>query len=914
MNGINKQWLSIRASAGSGKTFSLTLRYIYLLLLGAKPNEILTITFTNKAQNEMKERISNVLRELANTNNFIENDYFKALIELGLKSEFIVDNIKIAYNNFFIFNNHIMTFDAFFNAILRKFSFYVGLCNDYELLHKLNCEENIFDLSLSKLDSNDFNKLVNFCKNFNFQSNSFLSKLNQVKATNYTINKTKLPINFNDNFINEVNELQKYMLNFIFDKKGYKQLYKRFSKEISNININKAIELTIENMINIPEKFIAKLKKDNYDEAFVNSKIDSIKQYASIYFKYEEDNVINQFMKFFNNYKQERLRFVKANNKLSFQDTCELCYELLNNHIDKDFFYFRLDSKINHILVDEFQDTNIMQYLILQPLFKEIKSGIGRINNRSLFFVGDEKQAIYSFRGSDSRLFEVISKLLYMDTIYLPKNYRSAKNIVDFVNAQFHDKFGNYHNQVSNSTKDGYVEVITLDNKDEILDAIKNRIEILIKNNNKNIAILTRNNDTIKDIEYFLLKHFPKITISAQIDDSKNIEYLIILNALMYLHTENILYLKACFKLNGEVYNNSRIFNIVLSNNLVRTIYEIMGFFNLNSDISLFILEQSNLFNNIDDFITYLETSKLDLNDNNSDITIMSIHKSKGLEFNNVIIAEWHKNVIDNEHFYYDYEDLTLNKIHYIKNKKYREIVDKDFKSILDKRYNLQQMDKYSLLYVAFTRAKDSLYIINNKKNFLGCLNLVDCKIGKDIYQDDIVDSMEIKSPKLINQNDFGRQDNFIKDNNRIYSIIPRIKGIALHFALENYLKYNNKDDLEHILLNRFGLMLNKTENKAILKSVDKIINSLIEKNILQDNSIIKCEVSFLSKEKKIMRIDCLIENDNSFYILDYKSSNFDLDSKKKQISQYLDFINNNFNKNAIAYLCFIDGSLLQVS
>ena len=58
----SKQWLSIRASAGSGKTFSLTSRFIYLLFSGAKVGEILALTFTIKAKEEMQERILKTLR------------------------------------------------------------------------------------------------------------------------------------------------------------------------------------------------------------------------------------------------------------------------------------------------------------------------------------------------------------------------------------------------------------------------------------------------------------------------------------------------------------------------------------------------------------------------------------------------------------------------------------------------------------------------------------------------------------------------------------------------------------------------------------------------------------------------------------------------------------------------------------
>ena len=83
-------------------------------------------------------------------------------------------------------------------------------------------------------------------------------------------------------------------------------------------------------------------------------------------------------------------------------------HELLIRNIDREFFYFRLDDKITHILLDEFQDTSITQYQILKPIIDEIKSGDSRknIDEKSLFVVGDEKQSIYMFRGSFTGVFE----------------------------------------------------------------------------------------------------------------------------------------------------------------------------------------------------------------------------------------------------------------------------------------------------------------------------------------------------------------------------------------------------------------------------------------------------------------------------------------------------------------------------
>ncbi len=91
---------------------------------------------------------------------------------------------------------------------------------------------------------------------------------------------------------------------------------------------------------------------------------------------------------------------------MSFADVTNALYTLLEDEISKDFLYFRLDGKIEHILIDEFQDTNIMQYKILAPLMGEVVAGIGSSEFKSLFFVGDIKQSIYRFRGGAKELFK----------------------------------------------------------------------------------------------------------------------------------------------------------------------------------------------------------------------------------------------------------------------------------------------------------------------------------------------------------------------------------------------------------------------------------------------------------------------------------------------------------------------------
>ena len=108
-----KNFLALKASAGSGKTFALTVRYITLLLLDAKANEILTLTFTNKAANEMSERIYNTLLTLGD-----DEAYLNAIIQESLLSKAEI----LGKKNFLIksfTNAHltIYTIDKFINNI-----------------------------------------------------------------------------------------------------------------------------------------------------------------------------------------------------------------------------------------------------------------------------------------------------------------------------------------------------------------------------------------------------------------------------------------------------------------------------------------------------------------------------------------------------------------------------------------------------------------------------------------------------------------------------------------------------------------------------------------------------------------------------------------------------------------------------
>ena len=897
------KWLSIRASAGSGKTFALTLRYIYLLFLGARPNEILCITFTNKAKDEMLSRITNTLFALSKNPS---DPYAKNLVDLGIKEEAIKAQSRAIYTHFVESKNHIMTFDAFFNTIVKKFSFYAGILSDYEIGADFQLNDEILKKTLDALSPREFGELVEFCAQHKFFQRDIQKMLNVLK-----IPHTPFVESADLDIANAFDDYRQCVLSAVQGQKGAHHIIKRFSREISASDICGMIK----NVFDLTENMQGVL--ECVADSAVAQKAQNLKNLFSQYFKQRENKVLSQISDISQKFKTHKLEVIAQHNKLTFSDVSEVCYELLHNHIDKNFFYFRLDSKINHILIDEFQDTNLMQFENLQPLISEIKSGKGVKDDKTLFFVGDEKQAIYGFRGGESRLFRAISDELQMSEHTLKDNYRSAKNIVNFVNETFKNHFANYQMQNPKSDISGLVEIVSVENEAQsVLNAIKQRVEILLANHKKNIAILTRGGASAEEIYLFLRSHFPHNKITLDATNSNNNEFLIILNALRFLQTDNIFYLKICAKLNGNALDSAPKIAIKKDVQVHKIVHYIIETFALYGNTALQVLEESAKFDELDEFVAHLRSAEIkNALEMDGEIQIMTIHKSKGLEFEDVIVCEL-KSAGNNWQTFYA-PDVRGERVYYMKDAKERGFVDDEFAKVLSQRDAQNKNDALNVLYVAFTRAKDSLFIINMDKNkgknalHLDLLALSDMKIGEDILSAQSTQSTQ-STAQIPAQYHFGKQSDFINKDGQNYTTISKVRGIALHLALEMRLAYQNSDDeIWRILRGKFGLILDEGERAQILQNMGKILQNPKLKGILEVAKSIKCEVSYL-ENKCLRRIDCLIEVEGGAVILDYKSSDLNLEAKKAQILQYADFARKHY-KGVSAYLCFANGEILEV-
>lgn len=932
----DNQWLSIRASAGSGKTFALTLRYIYLLFLGARAGEILCITFTNKARQEMLERISTTLAALAqDSSDLSANFYALELVNLGISQETIRTQSSTIYAHFIASHNHIMTFDAFFNMVVKKFSFYAGFLSDYEVSANLDVSNEAFRQTLQTLSCANFARLVDFCVANEMRVKNLRDMIEILKFDRVKIAHTTPNPNFAKEVIAEFESLRDFVLQITEGKKGVANLRKRFLGEVDSSNI-----FAILDRINLTQNMQDSLDSLDFDKAFYESKIQKIKSLFKGYFDVKESEILGQISSIYKSYEAHKFAILKAKNKLNFDDISNICYDLLNHHIDRNFFYFRLDSKINHILIDEFQDTNLRQYEILKPLIDEIKSGVGRITNRSLFFVGDEKQAIYGFRGCDSRIFRAISDELHLRYKSLPKNYRSAKNIVEFVNTSFQSHFKDYEFQKANSDKNGFVAVVTKD-KDEILPTIRARIKDLMDKNKRDIAILTRKKDSAKDIYEFLCAEFPNAKISVESENSTNKDYLIILNALKFIQSGNIFYLKNCEKLNGEAFNlpksthksnespksaeskraNLGTKNIKKSAQPYKIVHSLIKHFELFSKTALQILEKSADFDELDKFVEFLQSAEISSSaDSKSDIQIMTIHKSKGLEFGDVVVCEMGGAAADRDIFYS--ENFGGDKIYYFGgNKAFRErraFADDDFACVWESKKAQDRTDALNLLYVAFTRAKESLFVIKPDKIRggdalnLGLLDLADMENGADIA-DEVGESMEVDSAEIPAQVAFGEQGAFLNEDSKQYTTKSRLKGIALHLAMELHLAYRTqKCDIEAILCNRFGLVLDSQDLCEAMQNMENILQNAKIRALLEGAESVKCEVAYLDSDLKRKRIDCLVEKNGGAVILDYKSSDLDLEAKKAQVAEYAEYAGK-YYESVECYLCFANGEIMSV-
>lgn len=898
-----EKYLALKASAGSGKTFALTVRYISLLLLGAKPSEILTLTFTNKAALEMSQRVFKTLQTLGD-----DIAYLDEIVKVsGFSKNEILGKKHLLIKEFLNDSLSIFTIDKFVNKILREFCGYIGISDDFKIL---NDDMEILSYKfLQSLDENSFGELVEFSlyekKKFNSIFELFKSLIEKNESINPIEIDAKLLEIIKDDILQKAFKIKEHFLN----------CPNASNSAIKAVSFSTFEELFDKTWIEKESLFdYSYFKKCANDE--INSIFLELREGFSNYYKLRASYSLNKIFKLYIEFKEFKKSFNIEKNYFEFNDISNLVYELLNNKIHRDFLYFRLDSNYNHILIDEFQDTSILQYKILKPLIDEVIAGDSE-KFKTFFYVGDPKQSIYRFRGGKRELFDfVLSKNSSIKLENLNTNYRSSKKIIDFINHTFLN-LENYEYLAQKSIReDGFVEVIedeNLQSKEKFL-GVANKIKELLNSgvSDNDIAILCYTNSDVLELFYYLKESLPELKIrtdmSSKLINQQNVKALI--NAIKYIYFKESIYRENFNALVGKDINSEFLLDIDLNElSVEKVLYFVASYFEIIDENIIKLIEQLGGYLNIVDFI--YEIDKLDSSIENSEnlgLQILTIFKSKGLEFHTTILLDRIKNKnSDRSSLLFDYENINLQNIYY-KISGY-DSFDKSYKRALEKEKNLNLDDEKNVLYVALTRAKDNLIIFKKEKNSVfDILNLSPFKSG-NLTLSQTIKQKEIKDDIVYKALDLGKQEFKAPNENSTNSEVLKAKyfGLATHYTLEMMSKFDS-ETLKH------SLNLSKTKYFNYLDELDfieikKIIENLIKddrfQNLIKDAQIVHEQTLVYNNEIRVL--DLLLYKSGRFIVVDYKTTTQILSSHKTQVEYYKKAICEIFNTNKVdGYLIYL--------
>ncbi|GAA8522782.1 RecB-like helicase [Helicobacter pylori] len=919
-----RQCMALKASAGSGKTFALSVRFLALLFKGANPSEILTITFTKKATAEMKERILDYLKILQKENLEDEKEKEKSqniLKELEekyrLDPSFVQNSAQKIYQRFLNAEIRISTIDAFFQSILRKFCWFVGLSTNFEVNEDTKAHQQRLNASfLSALNNKQLEELSVFitqCLSYDsYTSDSILERLRFLKNKLYLFDPNKKDPAFDEeSFLEKLRSLNQQIQNI----------------ETASNEAKKAIKCDdFRGFLNSSLTWLEKKSEYRYFKKFkdeiptLESECEEIENDLKRYYEARESALFKKFPKFIQLYDRATSR-IQA---LDFDAIKDKVHALLNGYeeMPAEFFYFRLDSKIAHILIDEFQDTSLNDYKILAPFIDEIKAGIGQAKwHRSVFFVGDVKQSIYAFRGSFSSLFESVSKDFYHDNLEF--NHRSSPLIINYVNTIFKKAYQNsptayleqkYPKASSNKhARDGYVKVsLVADERELLLEQIlqeaKNLLEHCIEP--KDITLLCATNDDALEIKNYLQKNLSAIRPSTESSAklSQFVESKIIKNALEYALAEEPykpFYKHSVLKLAGYLHDDAIAlvgFN-PKKESVAGFVWKVMEWFELYTECAQICLELAVGCEDANEFLEKLEAKEI-ASFKAKGAQIMTIHKSKGMQFPYVIVCErlGKPKTNNSNQFLEEYSGTELTHLYY--RMKNREVVDKDYARALDKEEAAKNYEETNVYYVAFTRAELGLIVVakdkdqkkdkkeSKNKGMHEKLDLAPLEEGT--IAPVISSQKELSIPSVvIKPHAYGEQVQEIEEEPSDYEKNNDQEainfGIALHKGLEYQYAYRipKKSVLEYLNYHHgfYGLDYQALEESLELFENDAKIQALFK------NLALRGEVAFLF-EGVVSRIDVLLwDKGKNLYVLDYKSSQNYQQSHKVQVSHYAAFL-----------------------
>ena len=793
-----------KASAGSGKTFTLATEYIALLVSNPYQYEnILAVTFTNKATEEMKMRIVSQLYGISRRLDD-SKPYLSAIKGMtGLPENIIVNNADTAlhlllhnYNRF-----RVQTIDSFFQMVFRN------LARELELTPNLKIEirdeeigEKAVDELIERLDEKS--QVLRWIRSF----------ISQKIADNKSWNVISLLKSFGKNIFKDYykehsDELDSLMADDKFTEnyiKALRQIVRSYDENIRQ-RADKIIDCFREHGLDDIELFsykrtgllayIYKVASGNFDGTPTSPRIQSFVDDPTKWPAKKcgrEDEIIQLAQQrlhtelveleqarcngwplcqsarlVMDNISQLRLLHAiastvdeinKDKNRFQLSNTQTLLHSLIKDS-DSPFVFEKTGANLRHIMIDEFQDTSTTQWKNFSVLLQET---ISRQDSENVI-VGDVKQSIYRWRSGDWRLLNNIEQQFSPEVLHtetLKTNRRSERHIIAFNNAFFTEAARLEYSLVTDNPEaqqlqkayadveqlipadkpaSGYVSVQLLtadDYQQHTLELLSDTVKALSDSNipQNRIAILVRTNSYIPIIANYFAEHCPDFSIVSdeafRLDASRPVN-IIIETLRLLAHPDDPMAQAFLDKaLSEPVGIDEAKRQGYLSLPLYELVEQLFADFHLDTfdeqsaylcaffdQLNSYITENAAT---IDDFLREWEESirqKTIQSDITDGIRIISIHKSKGLEYDHVLVpfCDWQLektgNVLWCRPDEPPFSDLPIAPVDYSQKGMTGTIYEDDYH-----HEHLQNVvDNLNLLYVAFTRARRSLYVIGKR-------------------------------------------------------------------------------------------------------------------------------------------------------------------------------------------------------
>ena len=821
-----------KASAGSGKTFTLATEYIKLVVENPQSyRNILAVTFTNKATEEMKMRILSQLygisRQLPDS-----EKYLKVICEkTGMQEAVVCERAGIALSLLLHHYNYfrVETIDTFFQGVLRNLARELDLTTNLRIgLNDTQVEELAVDHLIEDLNTTDV--ILQWLLKYIMESISDDKSWNvigQIKTFGKTI--------FRDEYKNVSNTLrQKLEEPGFFDQyttrlKELRQAAEERMKHLAQefFDVLSAEGLSVEDFSYGKSgvcSFFLKLQEGLFDESIVGKRVtdslgDPEKWCKKTHPRKEliytlADTTLGHLLRtameerprqwriyqsadltlrhlsqlrLLDSIEQEVRALNERANRFLLSDTQQLLHALINSS-DTPFIFEKIGTQLQHVMIDEFQDTSTIQWQNFKVLLAEAMSQEGSNN----LIVGDVKQSIYRWRSGDWRLLNDIqtqfpSPASQLDIRSLGTNYRSQRNIIAFNNAFFRiaaeleylalqdnpeaTALQRAYDDVEQTIPDklgdnGLIHIQLLPAEDYPGKTFARIAEIVCELRDKgvkpsDIAILVRANAYIPQIADYFSKYLPDIRIVS--DEAFRLDASIAVNLLIEalhiithpddrLTKANIVKLYQYYVLDKKMPDNElllsthsldellpeayinhfeELMNLSLYE-LTERLYTLFELHRLKGQSAYLCAFYDQLLNftsenatGIDAFVTEWQDnlcSKTIQSDEIDGIRLISIHKSKGLEFPHVIIpfCDWQLekaqgNILWCRPDEAPFNELPIVPIDYSPKQMMGTIYEDDYQ-----HEHLQNtVDNLNLLYVAFTRASQSLFVIGkrNAKN-----------------------------------------------------------------------------------------------------------------------------------------------------------------------------------------------------